>query len=1457
MRHGPLGPNSFSASPAKGQKLQDTPEWRRRLIKGELGYGDQKDLFSPIGLENIFQQPSKLQKSLLHGGKRGLSLLRDLDAVPSSPPPWPSAAYQAQQTPKRTIRMPSEHDIGVVDEVEETGRTTPCTEENVHERVPPHTLEDEAMSLRRHKRSHDEPSRTDTVERENSGARSAWGHRRQSSILPRRLRSPNTTHGDGISMNASRTVSGQTELEFSPVYISKHNTTDGRVDYAALDLSKSQLADRLKSLAIHDEADEPSINDSKQADNVDDSSYARLRSETLPEDLPVGTPDVLNLGQFVNVKRGGYSADGSFQQRPLSSSFRSQLHSESVPGRPVHEIEHGKQPAIDCSEPEADTEILPEAPSPESLLKTPTQTQNADFLSPEKIRSSGSPLKLFGNHDTFTSNKLYRRMSQLESTTNAKPSEDVASFETETSIERSPEARLISVEEVSMSRAERESDRVGSSIKLTGRQPSMGSSFGEGELDEYTFPEDFSLASPIANETPKSDRSRSPSPDARPPGSHVPFRFRVASTSEAHDTFRQKRKTSKISVKGSLSVTKRGAAEFQSPYPITKGAIITGDTADYSQYEHGTGPAEGKRPATSPCKHPTPKRRRTLVRVEVEGGTEIVVNSVRDTSQDMRSVIGQKRSNSGQNSCSNIADPDVLARRHILRPRNPTPSQRLRREIETEILEATEALIPSSPKLEVIQEHLAATPPPGSPLETIQARAVATEIAAFSAKVDRNMHDESRIRSVNTQDFLNEAMKIMSFIRNKGKPPSGLGNVEESWFGTPSCEHGSSADQSSRTVSRSPSPNRHESEWKQAAVLQEQDARVVSHLRKLADRSGEDLIASSRSIHADQLDGPQRDLFEGQTPNIRIIASPLDRPGRGRAESSSTGNDPGSIGTNPKTHSSHTSVESSIGRTIATNTSRKSENIATLNPGAVAHLIPDHVAGMSFDREKGIWVKKRSPKKAGRATGDVSSITQSDEDPFGNIPDLTVDDAEEINRTGISPSRRPTVVFRESATADDPAANHAGQVGGDQLQQDSRPQTREGAAILVDASSAPSKLSRPTSSESQEETRATSLSEQDTSIRAGKSQIPPQLSHKSPSVGVEDEVEHEIQINEGRNGTRKHNDKRNLHSIAISFSSPAVPRAQPSRMEQPHERDPISTDEVSDLDLADSDDDELSQADQSGVSQHTAPRLGSLGTTPRHVYRGTARRASLRPRAVTVGSISRIDERNELSFIEAAPEQRRMNLSLSVPLQDVQLTVPSTPGSRADVTFVLSDLPDFTVHQIDERELPERTLVRRDDACTEDRFEAGNTALVKALQDVEQEEPFWEDLRQVDLRERRLTSLHMLEVFCDRVEDLDVSDNELCQLVGVPHTVRHLQAQRNALTSLTSWGHLMNLQYLDVSGNNIDSLEGFCHLVHLRELRVDDNAIESLDGVLGLDGLLKLSLQRNKLQEVDFGRSDL
>ena len=120
-----------------------------------------------------------------------------------------------------------------------------------------------------------------------------------------------------------------------------------------------------------------------------------------------------------------------------------------------------------------------------------------------------------------------------------------------------------------------------------------------------------------------------------------------------------------------------------------------------------------------------------------------------------------------------------------------------------------------------------------------------------------------------------------------------------------------------------------------------------------------------------------------------------------------------------------------------------------------------------------------------------------------------------------------------------------------------------------------------------------------------------------------------------------------------------------------------------------------------------------------------------------------------------------------------------------------------------------------------------------------------------------MTTLHRLEEYCSAAEELRVCDNELRQLSGVPVSVRALFAQNNCLSSLTSWGHLQNLQYLDISGNSLESLDGLSCLIHLRELKANNNRIRNLEGILDLNGLLHLELRGNELATVNFEGGEL
>ncbi|KAL5501530.1 NUD1 [Sanghuangporus vaninii] len=148
---------------------------------------------------------------------------------------------------------------------------------------------------------------------------------------------------------------------------------------------------------------------------------------------------------------------------------------------------------------------------------------------------------------------------------------------------------------------------------------------------------------------------------------------------------------------------------------------------------------------------------------------------------------------------------------------------------------------------------------------------------------------------------------------------------------------------------------------------------------------------------------------------------------------------------------------------------------------------------------------------------------------------------------------------------------------------------------------------------------------------------------------------------------------------------------------------------------------------------------------------------------------------------------------------------------------------------------------------TECSFGVAHDRLVEVITDVQPFEPYWDSLTALDLSSKRLDSVARLKEFLPKLDCLNLNDNLLSWLSGIPGTVRTLSVVSNALTSLTSFGHLRNLENLDISHNDIDSLQQLKCLSHLRELRADGNKITELDGLEDFDGLLKLSVESNQL----------
>ncbi|KAL1410565.1 Protein nud1 [Vanrija albida] len=156
---------------------------------------------------------------------------------------------------------------------------------------------------------------------------------------------------------------------------------------------------------------------------------------------------------------------------------------------------------------------------------------------------------------------------------------------------------------------------------------------------------------------------------------------------------------------------------------------------------------------------------------------------------------------------------------------------------------------------------------------------------------------------------------------------------------------------------------------------------------------------------------------------------------------------------------------------------------------------------------------------------------------------------------------------------------------------------------------------------------------------------------------------------------------------------------------------------------------------------------------------------------------------------------------------------------------------------------------------TECSFGVAHDRLVQLITDVQPFEPYWEQLRSIDLSHKGVESLARLKEFLPALDEAKLNDNAIDYLSGIPSTVRTLHVAGNRLSSLTSVNHLRNLQYLDISRNQLDSVSQLECLVHLRELKADDNSITDISGIMNMDGLVKLSVSGNKIEKVDFERA--
>lgn len=1346
---------SLSSSPEK--KKFDTPEWKRRLIYGELAYGEQRDLFTSAGtgLEGMFKPPVPAKAPPGHLDEDRSDFQRNNTTFPSSPPEIAGNYSNYEVYSDRYTEQELPEHLGAGQSKGRSVRYKLADEEASD------TSEPSDMSVRRN------------VPR--GGAQTDSGRSAARFLAP-------ATAGDESRKTSSQ--SAARHEDFSPIFIGRRGGEDGKNDFSALDLSPSVLYERLEKLQ-------------KDRSRASGSEHGHSSAGGGRHQGPAATGGLPRLGSFVNLRRGGQSVDGSFEHpvlTPALGNTSDMLPEESLQASTPKQFPSLRGHKPDSQDASSETQPVPAAP----------------FPSPEKKHlrvqgSGGSPLKLFGPYDTFTNQTLLRRISQFEdpntSPTSEKPPILGKRNSLGTASKNTSNADL---------KSQPDEEHPGQNFDPRKRQTRSVSQFGAGELDGFEFDEDFSRLSNESEDEVIMHRSSAlnATADSSPSGG--------ANISIA------KRRQKPENISALHFRTLSGAASRAAS------AAVLAATPKHQIQDH-----EYKRPRTSPTKDPTPKRRRTLHESDISfgAGDEHMLESTQTSHQHMQVVIGRKRKDARAGELQQKANAEVLASRKVLRVRTPTPSPSQRSPVQRE-------------------EH-----------SYDQLRVSENEGGKRVRKgVQKSQHQANlpvgggRKPSIRTEDFINEAHRIMAAIRGKNGTRSGLASVEESesentkqTIPEPALPDSSFQESTREPFSRPPS---RDGKPIPRAINRQQNPELVNHLKKYEEHSDMgDIIASSlRSLgvskediqavraleyrsHSSMSEASEHSVLRhdeivSDPPNIRISENPH------RYENTTSAEQAQQFRDRLPSHSSGSESGISTGQSIRTGSSRGSDTRRTIAPQSVSHLIPDQVGNMVLDRQRNVWVKSNKVHATRTKRSNTLVSENSEDDPFADIPDLTVDATRELQNLRDKQSRQ-----RESSKQF---------LGPDKFtgSPDQSVQGHSLKSILVrDFAEKPSKN--------------------------GSMRSTSRLMRKFAEADNED-VEHEITIHEDRL-----EDSSPRRRMTISFSSPIASIIQDVVSASGPEENSTSMFEQSVADILQSTGRRSRRATPvQSLNGHGGPRPRSSSSAPsRHM---SVKGAQFVPRPVSVIE----EESDEKSFADRTEvsKVRDQSLTEEKPTQRRQASVSimfKTPGrpksslrpdnaetlSHQIGNLSLSPLADFTAHQDRSYAFEVSYLVEDQNLVTGDtsrkRMSQTVRHLVSKIAEVEPFEPYWEDLKEIALREKALGSLHMLDRFCGSLVKVDVSHNTIRALDGIPSCIRELTITHNMLSELTAWDRLGNLQYVDVSNNDVKSLSAFNGLVHLRGLVADNCGLANLDGIRFHDSLLTLRARGNSIEKLSFDGTNL
>lgn len=229
------------------------------------------------------------------------------------------------------------------------------------------------------------------------------------------------------------------------------------------------------------------------------------------------------------------------------------------------------------------------------------------------------------------------------------------------------------------------------------------------------------------------------------------------------------------------------------------------------------------------------------------------------------------------------------------------------------------------------------------------------------------------------------------------------------------------------------------------------------------------------------------------------------------------------------------------------------------------------------------------------------------------------------------------------------------------------------------------------------------------------------------------------------------------------------------------------------------------------------------------------------------GSLDDIDDLITNGFVEDSTRSINQSEEYVENNGSVLKQAKKRSGTKLEVSFHLP----HTSSDI-EREPSNITQVSQLDDMTFSQIRKRLVSIITELlsKDTDFSKLSWNEVESISLKDCSLENIKDLDSFLPNLRKLDISDNQVTFLDGLPKNVMNLNISKNKIENITSFKNYNAIQILDVSTNKLKNLNHFVNTLHLTRLNVSNNMISSLDGIKGLINLSYLNLSQNELSGV-------